>query len=274
MTTGAQTGLKFEVAVIKPPAPELSNRGASTVVCRGTDTRNVNSVPLGRCIANHTNLQNMILSAFPPSEPLVTADNVTTGTSTWARDVSARIRIMSPDKWVIGGPGWLTSEFYEMEAKAEDPSTANQDQLREMLRNFVIEKFKLSFHMESREISGYALVPAKGGPHLKEVDPGVRPSVPSPEVKRFPMQQGNLVGFAMILSNQMKAPVIDTTNIAGTFDFSSMNGVDFGASTTVDGDTPNGTVFSAIQDHLGLKLEPRKIPVQVFVVDHAEKPGP
>ena len=69
-------------------------------------------MPLGRCVWEHIKLANLILQAFPPEEPLVTSANVTDGTSNLQfPDNSARLRIMPPEQWVTGGPGWMNSDL-------------------------------------------------------------------------------------------------------------------------------------------------------------------
>jgi uncharacterized protein (TIGR03435 family) len=261
--------LKFEVATIKPAAAgPRGNFGAG--VCHGVDTRNTTSIAPGRCGAPRTTLKHLILLAFPPDQLLVTAGNVVTGRSAAPVDIADRARIMSLDEWVTGGPGWTGSDLFELNAKAEDPSTATVAQLRQMLQILLKERFKLAFHMEPKEISGYFLVPAKDGLKLRP-PADTTPAPPSdPAIKRFPMQRGNLTGLAIILTQQLHSPVVTTINTADEYDFSPLNGVDI-AGTDIN--APGGSIFSALQEQLGLKLEPHKIPVQIFVIDHAEKPS-
>jgi uncharacterized protein (TIGR03435 family) len=178
---------------------------------------------------------------------------------------------MPIDQWVNGGPGWIGTDLFELDAKAEDPAVATVEQLRGMLQTLLRERFKLAFHMETRDISGYFLVPAQGGLKLKPVTdaPSVR-NATNGDIKVFPMQRGNLTSLALIISLQMKSPVLNTINTPDQYDFSSLNGVDIAGT---EANPVGGSIFSALQEKLGLKLEPRKIPVQIFVVDHAEKPG-
>jgi uncharacterized protein (TIGR03435 family) len=87
----------------------------------------------------------------------------------------------------------------------------------------------------------------------------------------FPMQQGTLTQLALILSQQLKVPVITKIDIPGRWDFSDLNGVDLGLSPGTS-DSAVGSIFTAVREKLGLKLEPQKIPVQIFVVEQAERP--
>jgi uncharacterized protein (TIGR03435 family) len=261
--------LSFEVATIKPAAPNPRGGGGGVGVCHGVDTRNQTSIPLGHCGAPRTTLKSLILLAYPPDQPLPTAGNVVTGRSAMPSDVADRARIMPNDEWVTDGPGWIGSDLFEIDAKADDPSTATVDQLRRMLQSLLKERFKLAFHMESKEIPGYFLIPAQGGLKLKAPANTPPANAGNPEVRRFPVQRGNLTSLALILTLQMKAPVVNTINTPDEYDFSSLNGT---AITGAETDAVGGSIFTAMQN-LGLKLEPRKIPVQIFVVDRAEKPS-
>ena len=146
-----------------------------------------------------------------------------------------------------------------------------------MLQALLKERFKLSFHMESKDITGYFLVPASGGPKLKQA-----PDTPPDRqelarkmaagIKPFPVQSGELSGLVRVISNQLRSPVIDQTGISGRFDYSSLDGVDFGGGSPSGSDTSTGSIFAVLPERLGLKLEPHKIPVQIFVIEHAEKP--
>jgi uncharacterized protein (TIGR03435 family) len=266
----SSTPFFFEVATIKPAQPG-PNGGGGGGVCHGTDTKNTTSIPLGHCGAPRTTLKDLILLAHPPTQPLATAGNIVTGRSAAPLDVADRARIMPIDQWVSGGPGWIGTDLFELDAKAEDPAVATVEQLRGMLQTLLRERFKLAFHMETRDISGYFLVPAQGGLKLKPVTdaPSVR-NATNGDIKVFPMQRGNLTSLALIISLQMKSPVLNTINTPDQYDFSSLSGVDIAGTET---NPVGGSIFSALQEKLGLKLEPRKIPVQIFVVDHAEKPG-
>jgi hypothetical protein len=117
--------LKFEVASVLLDPPGKPNQGSSG--CRGIDNTNITSIPLGRCVFRGVKMKRLMLVAFPPTEKLATADNVTDGTSQLIfSDVSARYRIMPEDDWVKGEPGWFNSETFTIEAKAENPETTTQ----------------------------------------------------------------------------------------------------------------------------------------------------
>jgi len=270
------TALRFEVASIKTYPPDERPQGPVGGLCRGVDTRST-GVPLGHCLFRYVNLKQLILQAFPPSERPITADNLTSGNGAGFPDVSARIRIMSGNEWVTGGPSWIERDFFEVDAKAEDPATVTQQQLRQMLQTMVTERFKLTFHLAAKSVDAYFIVPAEGGSKLRPVSgefrgTGVPPNRGGSGIAPFPLQQGTLTQLGLILSQQLKMPVITKIDIPGRWDFSDLNGVDMGL-TTAGSDSAVGSVFTAVREKLGLKLEPQKITVDVFVVDRAERPS-
>jgi uncharacterized protein (TIGR03435 family) len=170
------------------------------------------------------------------------------------------------------GPGWLRSDRFDIEAKAQgDPSRA---QILAMLQTLLADRFQLRVHREDREQSIYALVAAKRGPKLiepKEDDlpPSVRISFTgSPFEKKTYVLSGHKASLAMLAENlgEAQRPVLDRTGIPGVFDFR----LEFAADESKPEYGPS--LFTAIQEQLGLKLESAKGQVLTLVVDHVEKP--
>ncbi len=147
-----------------------------------------------------------------------------------------------------------------------------------MLQTLLAERFQLKFHRETRELPAYLLVIAKGGPKLRrsgEAD-NVHYSlrIRSNELTghKVPMQQ-----FVGALSGQLNRPLLDRTGLQGDFDFSLHYTPDDGSmpddGSAVDPNAPSSvSIFTAIQEQLGLKMERTKGPVSVLVIDHIEKP--
>lgn len=165
----------------------------------------------------------------------------------------------------ISAPDWLNFERYDIAAKF--PAGTPLDQVRAMLQNLLADRFKLRLHRESKEVAMYALVTAKNGPKLAESAAGTQGSIG--------MSQGHLSGkgvpvaaLADRLSGpvfQLGRPVVDRTGISGLYDFT----LDWGS----DDSTPS--LFTALQEQLGLRLEAQKGSVEVLVVDSMErKPTP
>jgi uncharacterized protein (TIGR03435 family) len=153
------------------------------------------------------------------------------------------------------------------------PEGATREQFHQMLQNLLAERFKLSVHREMREMETSRLVVAAGGLKLKPYVEG-EPAIVEDEKSfrdRAPgfyyRVQGRTMGdFADLMSGQLGKPVIDATGLNGKYDFDVWWSVDLDSPSTTDAPTPEGAIRS-----LGLKLEPRKGPVEFLVVDHAEK---
>jgi uncharacterized protein (TIGR03435 family) len=188
------------------------------------------------------------------------------------------------DHQISGGPKWLDSDRLSIEAKpsAIPFSLERMEPLKLMLQSLLEERFKFAFHRETKVEPVYELVVAKGGPRLKEN------SAPGPDgrVGLFGKGRGDLTATAMpiavlagALSQRMGRSVIDKTGLSGKYDFTLLYTPDDNAPGSRDerdaapAPDPSGpSIFTALQEQLGLKLESAKGPVEVLVIDHAEKP--
>ena len=163
-----------------------------------------------------------------------------------------------------GGPGWITSERYDIDAQAQ--GNPGMDIMRgPMLLALLEDRFKLKTHRETREVPVYALTVTDDGPKLQPPSGNSRGA--------------SLDEFSKLLHSALDRPVIDRTGIAGRFDFH----LEFAPDETTPrplgggrggGPRPAGpTIFTAIQEQLGLKLEPADGPVEFVVIDRVEKPA-
>ena len=165
----------------------------------------------------------------------------------------------------LAGPHSLDDARYDIDARVDHP--VNKADLQRMLQTLLADRFKLALRRETRPVTAYVLVASSKGPKLAatESNPPATPRVVDGE---FVFTHVTLADFAEKLSTlaTVEQPVIDKTGIDGVFDI-TLRGV---AQEIRKGD---GTVlFSALQDQLGLKLESRKVPIEVLVVTHAERP--
>jgi uncharacterized protein (TIGR03435 family) len=164
------------------------------------------------------------------------------------------------------GPPWLNddSECFDIEAKG--PAGSSQAQVRLMLQALLAGRFRLMVHRETRTQPVYELVAAKGGPklrHKEKVSLPYRSPSASSQGGSMILNKASMEWFAYQLSRDLKTPVIDKTGIKGSYDFK----IDYDIRDS--GEKPS--LFSALQQQLGLKLESAKGPVEVLVVDHIEK---
>jgi uncharacterized protein (TIGR03435 family) len=187
---------------------------------------------------------------------------------------------------VLGGPDWVDTDRYDVVAKA--PGETGLDEMYgPMMRALLEDRFALKIHSEIRELPVYVLTAARGDAKLTASKPGscvaidiksVLKASPGPNYcGRFEMKRGAVrvadakgmsVGeFAMrVFRDTVDRPVIDRTGIAGLFDIH----LEFSG---VDADNLAPSIFTAVQEQLGLKLSPDKGPVEVFVIDHVERPS-
>lgn len=164
----------------------------------------------------------------------------------------------------ISGPDWLTSERFDITAKAESGPPKP-----EMLAAALEERFKLAVHRETREMTVFALTVAKGGPKLKKVDPGEDDT--TSRRGHLTATRVSMNGLARFLAGpnvRLGRPVVNKTGLDGVFDFD----LDWtpGVSDPKSADAAP-LIFVALQEQLGLKLEAQKGPVEVLVIDHVEK---
>jgi len=200
---------------------------------------------------------------------------LTVGNYTLKRLILDSYRIKSYQ--LYGGPPWIDSEHYDIVGKAA--SKANMSEMSKMLIPLLADRFQLKIHRETKELPTYALVLAKGGPKMKpatETDRsfGIFPSGPITEIRAFRL---GMQFFSNILSGQLDRPVLNETALTGEFQFTLRYLTDDArpsqpGETESPSDPNSASIYAAMQEQLGLKLEPRKGPVDVIVVDHAERP--
>jgi uncharacterized protein (TIGR03435 family) len=192
--------------------------------------------------------------------------------------VAYRLR---PDQ-VIGGPGWMDTDVYDMNAKAEQPSSL--EELHLMLRDLLADRFKLRFHRDTKEMPIYALTVGKDGPKLKPHeaqsagDPWIDVTFDPFPHATWHAKSAPLDYFAWRLSGILDRPVVDQTNLKGGYDFEFSYTADLPPGmqpgALLNGaaiDTSGPTIFEAIRKQLGLTLERGKGSVDTLVIDHAEK---
>jgi uncharacterized protein (TIGR03435 family) len=172
------------------------------------------------------------------------------------------------------GDGW-SNALGRFDIIAKSGERVPVSQLRLMLQDLLVKRFKLAIHRESTMLSVYELVVAKGGSKLPKPKPedetalhGVE-NLPRVQDGSFVFQDTSIPEFAEKLSmlREINRPVIDRTGIAGFFDITLKSA----AAATLQPD--GASLFTIIQEQLGLKLVDTKAPIEVFVVDHAEKPS-
>ena len=189
-------------------------------------------------------------------------------------------------KQIVGAPAWFESQKYDITAKPDAEGMPNDKQLKTMLQKLLVDRFKLTFHHDKKELSVYVLSVAKSGPKLtkSEGDPNGLPGL------FFAGRLGDLhvvnatMGDFTIMMLQglvLDRPVLDQTGITGRWNFSlnwtpddsQFAGMGAKIPPPKDGENQPPALFTAIQEQIGLKLDATKAPADVMVIDHVEQPS-
>lgn len=178
---------------------------------------------------------------------------------------------------IIGLPEWARdSQLYSIEARVSGEDVAaysklSRDDKFRMLQPVLAERFHMKAHMEPREMPAYALVIARGGPKLKE------PAPDEPSSSQFGAPTGqvrwansSLTNLTWLLSREVGRPVVDKTGLTGKYDFT----LEYAPAARAGAeDAARPSVFTALEEQLGLKLLPAKEPVEMLVIDSIQQPA-
>ena len=162
----------------------------------------------------------------------------------------------------ISGGDKLATDRYDISAKPAS-GTLSHERLKPMLRSLLEERFGLQTHRENKEVAGYALVLAKTGPKLT-ADSGVaRPFITYPGgLEGAP---GTLDTLAAMLASPVGKPVVNKTGLEGNYDLKLRYAPEGDTNTSLP------SLFTAIQEQLGLRLESQKVPLEMLVIDRCER---
>lgn len=175
-------------------------------------------------------------------------------------------------KQMEGAPAWLSQEKFDVDALAVREGTINDMQMKEMAQDVLANRFQLRFHREKKELAVYALTVARGGPKLTTTKrrPEDHTDIYGPRGELI-VRNATMQAFATGLSRGlMDRPVDDQTGLMDRYDF-VLKWTPEGSSTAEAGAPPG--FYTALQEELGLKLTPAKGMVDVFLIDHVEKPS-
>jgi uncharacterized protein (TIGR03435 family) len=163
---------------------------------------------------------------------------------------------------VMGGPTWYDGDQYDILAKAPTPD-ATPTEIRTMLQNLLADRFKLSIHRGTREVNAYSLTIGKKGSKLADPPAGQASKAAVDDHGGIVFQNTTLAGLVNTLANILDQPVIDKTGLTGryTYNFKPI------------GDPSGPSLFTVLEEQLGLKLESSKASVEVLQVDHVERPS-
>lgn len=190
-------------------------------------------------------------------------------------------------KQIVGGPAWFSTDKYDVEGVPDSDGKPNRQQLTLMVQGLLADRFKLVVHRDKRELAVYALTVGKNGPKLTRstAAPGGPSGYGFGPLGTMTVKNMSIAAFASAIQRTvLDKPLVDRTGLVDKYDFilkwtpddsqfSQIRGT--GISVPNNAGDPNAPpgLYTAIQEQLGLKLEPVKALTDVLVVDHAEKPS-
>jgi uncharacterized protein (TIGR03435 family) len=193
---------------------------------------------------------------------------------------------LTRDTSVRGLPAWGASDYYVISAKDDDSDlpewkTYNAAQRRRVLQQFLSDRFHLTLHRETLDVPIYSLVVAKGGPKLHQVTPPAGSPRGFMEAKDIGIEVGHHVTIARLVEDSLARssfgldrPVFDNTGLTGNHDFTlTYESPQPAAAGTASEPSGRPSIFTALTEQLGLKLEPSKGPMETLVIDHVERPS-
>jgi uncharacterized protein (TIGR03435 family) len=172
---------------------------------------------------------------------------------------------------VLGGPKWLDTDRYDIVAKMEAPARGRdgQPRIQAALRSLLSERFRLRVHEGNKTTAGYALVVAKSGLRIRPVaGPAANGSGYGPSMAN--VKAASMDTIASVFAGVLSQPVVNRTGLDGAYDFRIEFSPEGAPEAAAASEKPS--IFTVVQESLGLKLEARKVPMRVVVVDRAEKP--
>jgi uncharacterized protein (TIGR03435 family) len=193
-------------------------------------------------------------------------------TNVWLK-LAIQIAYSVHDYQVTGGPAWLDSERFDIQARAA--TRASRDDIRLMLQTLLAERCHLQLHRETRTLPVYSLEVSKGGLKIRALpdgEPGRNCGMGTDKNGLFACG-AEMGDFAFFLNNLLHVPVLDHTELAGKFDLRADFDIADLAGTTAPPDTNRPPLIPALAEQLGLKLVAQKAPIEILVIDSAERPS-
>jgi uncharacterized protein (TIGR03435 family) len=173
----------------------------------------------------------------------------------------------------IAGPAWVKDKLTRFDIVAKAPANATDGQIRLMLQNLLTARFQIAMHREQRTLRYMALTVGRKGPTMREATDDADTSGNRNAPGRIVSARLRMVTFVTLLSRFLREPVLDLTGLTGAYEVKlewtpdpPLTGP---ADPAAEQDFP--AIRKAIEEQLGLRLEPRKRPIDVLVIDHAER---
>jgi uncharacterized protein (TIGR03435 family) len=186
-------------------------------------------------------------------------------------------------KQIVGGAPWMESDKFDVTGQPEGDGLPSTNQLREMIQKMLTDRFKLTFHRDKRELPAYAVLVGNAGSKMtkNESNPNGLPGLFFKGLGVMVVTNATMADFAGTMQGAvLDRPVVDRTGLSGRYDFTLQWTPDesqfAGMGVRVPPPSPDAqlpTLFTAMQEQLGLRLDSTRAPVEVFVIDRVERPS-
>jgi uncharacterized protein (TIGR03435 family) len=173
----------------------------------------------------------------------------------------------------MNAPAWLGKEHYDIDGVVDTAEQLSLAQEQEVWRKLLAARFHLAVHGETRPMPIYVLSIAKGGPTLKAADSGETTNTGnsgSGGQRTLQFRNMSMAGFLLNMNFYVSRPIVDRTSLGGHYDFTLKWTYDY--TQPHEADAPP-SLFTAIREQLGLRLDAVKGPAEVLVIDHVERPS-
>jgi len=191
-------------------------------------------------------------------------------------EVLVRVGYAVQKDQIVGGPDWMKTALFDVDGVPDVPGEPDLKQFQSLVRKLLEQRFGLKAHTVQRSMEVYALTLAKGGPKMQksadEVLGGTGLSASNSERRTLRGQHTTIPEFLGVLQSAvLDRPVVDRSGLTGRWDFT----LQWRPNDMADTGDPNALpgLFTAIQEQLGLKLEPMKTPADVLSIDNVERPS-
>jgi uncharacterized protein (TIGR03435 family) len=243
------------------------------------------SIPAPAIWAQSDQFEVATIKPSPPGGPgfgMGTAGHRFVTANTSLRDLIAFAYALHPAQ-IAGGPGWIETDKYDLYAEASGKGAPESQQIRTMVQNLMADRFSLAFHRATKELSVYTIVVGRSGPKFIHSvgNANVNATYAMPALGRMMVYSATITDFAVWMQRYvMDRPVVDQTGISGKYNFNLDWTPDETQFPDVSGQLPPATskvehpdLYTAIQQQLGLRPEATKAPVEILVIDRAERPS-
>jgi uncharacterized protein (TIGR03435 family) len=253
--------------------------------------QNIEATP-DPCLA--TDRPSFDTASVRPSDPAATASIMRVSPSGITTEGTKLLALIATayelrDFQILGGPDWMASDRFDITAKFDAPPDLSKlddagrkawvQHLTQSRQSLLADRFHFKCHMETRQLTVYELVVAKGGPKFQETKEdgdtnkyfGIR-AAPQ-RTRQLAGKDATMDGLATLLSSEVNHVVLNKTGLTGKYDLNA-EWVQDGPAGAQTPEEPSGpTIFTAMEERLGLKLQPAKGPVRVLVIDSVTRPS-